>query len=169
MRLFKIDKDYIDTPLADFLENLLQSWKGTPFHPNMCEKQVGVDCVNFVAAIYSSISNIPFDVLKHNTDISFHNTKKAVEGFHSFLKRYPSSPVPVDVKSEESVITVRPGDAIICGPSNGGPGHCIIAGKTSLWHCSPDGVDTLGLGIFQRGVYHFKQVRRLRGDLICLN
>lgn len=38
-----------------------RSWKGTPYHLGSCIKGVGVDCAQFVAAVFKSAGIVPAD------------------------------------------------------------------------------------------------------------
>jgi hypothetical protein len=59
--------------------------------------------------------------------------------------------------------SIEPGDVIVTGPSNGGPGHVMLGGpeRNTLWHCNEGiGVRMTGIGFVdgaQRifGVYRF--------------
>lgn len=58
------------------LMNELSEWKGTKWIPGQACKGVGVDCVNFVVAVYKNIGSVPksFEMPVYYQDWSLHNS-----------------------------------------------------------------------------------------------
>lgn len=141
--------------IEDKIEEILMSWKDTPYMPGKSVKGRGVDCVHFITAIYDSLLGTQHDYSVLPQDMSFHNKQGAEAGLRRFFRMYPCSEVEGNV--------LQAGDIVICGPAgkNGGPGHGMIAGKHALWHVGNTGVCKAGLVVPQRGTESFRQIRRL--------
>lgn len=133
------------------LGEILREWEGTPYCPGQQCKGVAVDCVRFVSAVLDEMLCITTPMERLPQDASFHNKALVMRGMRRFFRRYPS------VKVEGSV---QPGDVLIMGPKNGGPGHAAIVGPTGYWHCFQNGVIMAGLHMPGGGVYNFKEARR---------
>lgn len=135
---------------------VIREWEGTPYGAGQKCKGVAVDCVRFVSSVLDELTGKSHDLDRLPQDASFHNKELVGAGLRSFLTMYPSDILPEGVPSE-------PGDVIVMGPRNGGPGHAAIVGKGAYWHCGPDRVCMGGLGFPDNGgVYTFKHIRRLR-------
>jgi cell wall-associated NlpC family hydrolase len=151
-RVSPLNVDTYSEEQRSFVECLLEEWRGTPYMPGQQCKGVATDCVRFVSAVLDEITGVPKTLERLPQDMSFHNPEKARSGLRSFLKKYPSEIVTDG--------TVQPGDVLIMGPLNGGPGHAAIVGKRGYWHCDSTGVVFAGLRIANHGVYYLKEVRR---------
>lgn len=130
----------------------IQSWEGTPYVPGQQCKGVAVDCVRFVSGVLDKIMGKTVKLPRLPQDASFHNPELTKKWLRIFLKHYPSTVVKNGI--------VEPGDVIIMGPRNGGPGHAAIIGAKGYWHCGTYGVCMGGLSVSGDGVYNFRQVRR---------
>jgi len=138
------------------IERLLAQWEFTPYLAGQCVRCRGVDCVHFIASIYDELTGKEYRHTKLPQDAAFHNKQEAEKNTRRFFKMYPCSPVEGGI--------VQPGDIVICGPvgKNGGPGHGMIVGVSSLWHVDSKCVCKAGLAVMQKGAYAFKQIRRLK-------
>jgi len=137
--------------LEQRLYKILLSWEDTPYCAGQQCRGVAVDCVRFVSAVLDEMLCMSNKMERLPQDASFHNPQLVKRGFRKFLKRYPS------VKVEGAV---QPGDVLIMGPKNGGPGHAAIVGLRGYWHCFHTGVTMGGLEMSGGGVYSFKEARR---------
>jgi len=124
------------------LGQILASWEGTRYVPGQRCRQVGVDCVRFVSAVLDELYHRPVatECPELPQDISMHNRRGALGGLRSFLRSYPE---------HERVFDgwVEPGDIIVSGPPQGGPGHAIIVGpmENTVWQASSPCVHYTGL------------------------
>lgn len=117
------------------VEEILKSWLGTKYVLGCQKKGVGVDCVRFVCGV---LDELYFGQIKQGhtylpPDRALNSPETAWKAMRQIVKRYD----PVEFESYSGgTMVVRPGDALITGPSNGGPGHCMIVGpkKPYLWH-----------------------------------
>lgn len=99
----------------------LESWVGTPYLIGQQCKGVGVDCVRFVGAILDFMGRTKTALEMLPADACFHDSKRATASMHAFRTLFR----PMDIVDDWRV---QPGDVVIVGPVNGGPGHGIIVG-----------------------------------------
>jgi len=137
--------------IEERLFEILQSWEDTPYCPGQQCRGVAVDCVRFVSAVLDEMLCKDTVMERLPQDASFHNAPLVRQGFRRFLKRYPCTKVEGNI---------QPGDVLIMGPRNGGPGHAAIVGLKGYWHCFHTGVTMAGLEMPGGGVYCFKEARR---------
>lgn len=113
------------------LARILGEWERTPFASGQCRKQMGASCQGFLAGLLDELygrrveSKIPILPI----DIGLHNRRKAKAGMKWFMRNYPNHERVNDG-------FVEPGDLVVVGPSDGGPGHCMFVGprENTLWH-----------------------------------
>jgi hypothetical protein len=127
-------------PALGALRIVLQSWHETPYMAGQALKGVGVDCVRFVCEVIRELEGqeeIP--LVNIPADASLHNRAGAMAAFHQIISAYQPA---------TRVSTLQPGDVLVIGPANGGPGHAMIAGpiKNTLWHSCSMGVQMTGIG-----------------------
>lgn len=147
MRSTLVHLDFEWEPLPDPLRGLgdrllheFEGWRGTPHRPGQKCKGVGVDCVRFVVSVLESLTGRVSGDVKIPQDASMHNKAAASRALRLFLSSWP---LHEDIKESGKV---QPGDVIIVGPPNGGPGHALIVGvqKNTLWHAANSGVRMCG-------------------------
>lgn len=150
-------------------QSLLDDWEGTPFMLGQRVKGVAVDCVNFVAAVLDEITGQKTSIASLPTDSCFHDPKRTYSAFRSFLCKY----LHTEVTPFDGVYHLEPGDIIVCGPKDGGPGHGMVVGveKNVLYHCDHLSVTRTGcsFGEKKNSVYCFKKVYRLSGKKAFLD
>ncbi len=79
------------------LRKVCQSWVGTPFHHNQRVKGAGVDCANFLIAVYSELGLIhEFDPGYYPPDWMMHRSRERFEEVLSRYARRVYSPLPGD-------------------------------------------------------------------------
>ena len=142
--------------ITDRLETVLQSWKGTPYKLGQQCKGIAIDCVRLVCGVLDEMYQQPYqkvEVLRD--DVAFHSRQAASDGFHTIMRLYPNHS---GIRGNE----VEPGDILICGSKQGGPGHAMIAGtrQSILWHTNSHKVVQTGLAFPQAGMYHLHRVLR---------
>ena len=128
----KLTWQNIDPVVEARLDSVLHVWKGTPYHENVQTPQAGVDCVRFVCAVADTMSHRdPLPIPRVPADQSFHCRESSMAALRLLMRRYGARRV------EDG--TLEPGDALITGPLNGGPGHVILAGTkpTEMWQSNP--------------------------------
>lgn len=137
----RIEWEPIDPDVMGRLEACLQRWSGTPYREMHQAARVGVDCVRFVCAVADQMSGKPpMAVDKVPSDRSLHDALGAMRAMRSLLRRYGARRV--------SSSTVQPGDVVIVGPKDGGPGHAMILGTkpNQVWQSSKPAVHYTGFG-----------------------
>lgn len=140
--------------VEDRLMEILHSWDGTPHMDGQQCRGVAVDCVRFVSAVLDELAGTNTQLDRLPQDASFHNADVCWKAFKRFMSEFPTK----DVLDSE----MQPGDVLITGPKNGGPGHAIIVGADgALWHCDGDFVSRMGLSIRGQGVFALKKIKRL--------
>lgn len=132
--------------------SILKSWDRTPYMINHQKKQVAVDCVRFVSGVLDELHGDFVDPAHLPLDTCFHQKDLCYSALKTFIQARDS------VKVEGAV--VQPGDVLVAGPVNGGPGHALIAGERYLWHCDTTGVCKTGLALRNAGAYFLKTIFR---------
>lgn len=111
------------------LREILEQWEDTPYLSGQAVPGIGVYCTAFVARVLDELYRQPDTPLPSlPNDIGFHNRAGALAGLRYFMRRYPNH-------TEVDGWMVEPGDVLITGPANGGPGHAMIVGPDpeTLW------------------------------------
>lgn len=139
------------------LEAILAGWAGTPYMAGQAQRGVGVDCVRFVCAVLDELQGVVREVATLPSDAAMHTRRGAIGVMRTIRKRFaPNDPVRDG--------SLEPGDVIVVGPSDGGPGHAMIVGtrKNELWHSTGRNVHRSGLA-FAQGYNRVFRVYRMRG------
>jgi len=145
------------------IEKIIHEWEGTRYQAGCQTKGVAVDCVRFVSGVLDELyGEGKVDLPRLPQDISFHDREGSMAGLKHFLTHYPH--VEADLNQ------LQPGDVIVAGPRDGGPGHGLICGETSMWHCDSRSVDMAGLCLNPVGAYFIKKAYRPlnRSKWLCL-
>ena len=126
--------------LARRVDLILKSWEKTPYRLGESCKGRGVDCIHFMSGVLDELYGFPREAIaKLQGDTCLHSPKSAKAAMRVIIRTYSSHKRVTDD-------TIEPGDALVTGPINGGPGHVMIAGTLNrLWHA------TLNNGIEQTG------------------
>jgi len=136
------------------LRRILKSWEGTPHMDGQRAKGVGVDCVQFVAAVLDELAGTETELKSLPKDTAFHQRDKAVAGMKLFIKHF---------NGEKVDEPYQPGDVFITGPLSGGPGHAIILGPDrGLWHSATNRVIRSGFDALNSPVYKHKATFRVK-------
>ena len=127
------------------LAQILAEWKGTPYCPNARIKgrQGGVDCVRFVCSVLDEFLQREAEpIYTLPPDAAMHTRAGALEVMRRIVRRYE----PVTAVEDG---TIKPGDVVVVGHPEGGPGHAMIAGTVpnTLWQASTTCVHFTGLGL----------------------
>lgn len=125
------------------LKSVLVSWQGTPYCVGQQQKQIGVDCIRFGCAVLDELYRRPLtDLPIRAPDASMHDPEGAFSVMRQIVRRYPNH-----VTIEDG--SVEPGDVLVVGPRNGGPGHMVIVGPqpNTLWQSSGGKVHFTGLSL----------------------
>lgn len=130
-----------DEAFGKKLATVLAAWQGTPYHEGQQAPGLGVDCVRFVCAVLDEMllrERTPISTLP--PDAAMHNRAGALGVMKKIASLYPH----VTVEDE----SLEPGDVVVVGPRNGGPGHAMIVGtqKNVLWHAVRPRVSRTGVG-----------------------
>lgn len=131
---------------GNFLATVLAEWDGTPYWPGQQARgpDGGVDCVRFVAAIIDRLKGTATPIETLPPDAAMHTRQKAIAAMLTILHALG----PADLIDGP----LQPGDVVITGPVDGGPGHAMIVGpqKNTLWESAGSGVHRVGLGTLGR-------------------
>lgn len=113
------------------LQEELESWEGTPYAEGQQCKGAGADCVRFACAIMDVIFGQKNDPRTLPHDAAWHSRASSVAALKQIMSLYRNVET---VQGNE----LEPGDIVVTGPRNGGPGHAMIVGgrPNELWHCS---------------------------------
>jgi len=138
----------IESHLEARLHYVLTSWVGTSYHPGWQCKGAGVDCVRFVCGVLDELYGVTTPIETLPPDTAMHNARGAVGVMHKIKVLYKPNMAVRDG-------TISPGDVVVMGPRDGGPGHALIAGpsRNTLWHSTGLGVQVTGLG-FADGIHN---------------
>jgi hypothetical protein len=128
------------------LDRVLRSWARTPYSSGQRLKGRGADCIGSVFGVIDELDGrlraqdpgLPQDTAMHHRDT-------AVVAMKEILRRY--APLRKLGAMGRAPLVVEPGDLLVTGLSNGGPGHLEMVGarKNELWHA------TAGPGFHQGG------------------
>lgn len=146
----------IDGSIADRIDIVLMSWLFTPYMSGQRVRKIGVDCVQFIPAIYDTLfSNAkPTPAPRLGPDSGIHNNRI---GFCvvSALK------APFDMFTVRDQ-TIEPGDVLVTrgfldpyGPER--MGHAVIAGKRpfSIFHAD------MTLGVCETSIHSMPGILRI--------
>lgn len=125
------------------LSFVLESWRGVPWIPGGYTREIGVDCVRFVACVLDDLGHtaIAPTLPRLAQDIGKHQPDAAALAADEMVRQWPHE----FLRGEE----VEPGDVIVTAGGKGGPAHALIVGlrPNTAWHCAPrSGVCCVGLG-----------------------
>ena len=130
------------------LEEVLASWQGTRYWPGQCSKGVGVDCVRFVCSVIDELSGKSHEeeVSTLPQDSAMHNRAGAIATMRTIKNRFR----PIKKITDGSL---EPGDIVVTGPVDGGPGHGMIVGprKNEIWHATHTRVQRTGVSVISKG------------------
>lgn len=130
------------------IEAVLSAWDGTPYMKGQQCRGAGVDCLRFVTAVldelnghaHCPIPNIPQDAAMHDPVL-------AARTMRAIIKAYGPATVVRDR-------IVEPGDVVVVGPPDGGPGHAMIVGSPRrIWHATNRSVQKTGTVIVGMKVF----------------
>lgn len=135
---------------------ILQTWEHTRYMPGQQMPGVGTDCVRFVCGVLDELYNRKTSLPRNVQDVALHDRKGAIRTMRHIRKLYPNHEKVTDG-------IIEPGDVIITGEQDGGPGHAILVGaeENTLWQAMYHGVQRCGLGLIQDyqrvfRIYRFK-------------
>jgi hypothetical protein len=119
-------------PFSPRLLEILRAWEGTPYMDRQQVCGYGVDCIRFMAAVIDELygfARVPLPDLPR--DMGMHDRRGATRAMRYIKRIYD----PVQIVRDG---TTQPGDVIVTGPTNGGPGHAIITGpeRNTMWETS---------------------------------
>lgn len=136
---------------------VLESWRRTPYAEAQRCKGVGVDCVRFVCSVFDELDGrvgIPLDEVPPDT--AMHAPETARAAMRKIIEAYgPAESVPLDRP-------LHPGDLVVAGPPDGGPGHALFVGAApnTLWHASRGGVVWTGIVVHHLEVFRGYRIPR---------
>lgn len=121
--------------LAGFVSRLsaiLESWRGTRYLAGSGAKKAGADCVGFVVGALDELFGTRTPRQDLPADASMHSHDGAIACMRAVRKAFRAHVVVRDG-------VLEPGDVIVTGPTDGGPGHAMLVGVRvgELWHCTP--------------------------------
>lgn len=142
--------------ITNRLDEVCRSWEHTPYMPGQREKGEGVDCVRFVCAVLDEMYGVHHEIPREVQDKSLHDPAGALKVTDLVRDYYPDH---VDLPADDR--GVEPGDVIITGHAQGGPGHAIIVGaqRNTMWQASRVAVRMGGLGLISQYQQIFTIVR----------
>lgn len=115
------------------LARILGSWEGTPYLHGQRHKGVGCDCVGATVGVLAEW--MQWKVPQFKTlppDAALHDREGAIKALLAIRRALPPHSQVEHAKS------AQPGDVLITGHTNGGPGHAIIVGtdRNTLWQAT---------------------------------
>lgn len=146
--------------IQDKIQKVLDSWEGTPYSIGQCQKGIGVDCVRFVCSVYDELYGFTRSEYKRlPQDVALHNKEGAINSMKEIIGLYDKAE-SIDPDTTTRT-TLQPGDALIVGPKNGGPGHCLIVGgkKNRVYHSLDPCVKWTGMKFFSKDQKLFRIYR----------
>lgn len=150
----------IDPSAEARIERVLASWKGTRYMAGACVKGHGVDCVRFVCAALDEILGLDRakEIQAMPPDTALHTRDGAMRVMRRLRRLYEPNRIVTDY-------TISPGDIVVTGHPQGGPGHAMIAGvrENTLWQASAGKVHFTGIALAaeQQTVFRVYRLGRL--------
>ncbi len=142
--------EYQPMPWGPEVERVCSSWAGTPYKEGAFSRGVAVDCVHFMGCVFDELFKTSrVDQIKSlRGDVSLHDREGVLRAMRAVLTVYPNERV--------RGLFLQPGDIVVTGPKNGGPGHVMISGlRGHLWHAtSAAGVSRTGYGLPSGHIYY---------------
>jgi len=131
----------VSAPWVARLERILLSWENTPYVPGQQKKQEGVDCIRFGCAVLDELycqRTTPLPL--RAADASMHDRPGSFSVMRDIMRRYPNHDTITSGETE-------PGDILVVGPAEGGPGHMMLVGhdRNTVWQASASKVHFTGL------------------------
>jgi len=118
------------------------------------------DCIRFVTGVLDTLYGWRRELPKnHPLDTALHSPEEAWAALRNLLRLYPEAEqVPPRM---DGVWEVQPGDIVVTGPSQGGPGHAILVGpdKNTCWEAADPHVCKIGIGLSYRTQRVYKVYR----------
>jgi cell wall-associated NlpC family hydrolase len=135
------------------IEKICALWDHTPYISGQQSpgEKGGVDCVRFVCAVLDACYGVDHNIPRQVQDRALHDPEGAQAVVTMIREYYPDHKDLPDGDRE-----VEPGDIIVTGHSQGGPGHAILVGarKNTLWQAMTRRVRMGGLGLLR----HYQQI-----------
>lgn len=128
---------------SDTVKAAIEHWEGTPYvlGSQAPGRSGGTDCVRFMAAVLDRLFWKRTAIETLPQDQALHDRAGAIAAMLSIRKLYMPNRVVRDG-------TLEPGDVLVLGPRNGGPGHVMIAGADRfLWHAEGPGGEVVRTGL----------------------
>ncbi len=142
--------------ISERIRRILKEWEGTPHMDGQQTKGVACDCVHFVAGVLDELAGTTTPLNVFPPDSAFHSKETAWKAFRQFKNRFDGIEVP-----KKTIF--QPGDVLIVGPRNGGPGHAVLVGADEdIWHCNSRKVVRTGLGYLRIASVRFKKALRFK-------
>ena len=141
MRTYPLRMDWEPLPanLGNAQERLgsaLETWKGTPYLSGQRRRGIGGDCIGDIFGVIDDTDGRPrAQNPKLPADTSLHDRKSAYRAVVAIRRLY----APAErVRRVEGKLIVQPGDLLVVGTSDGGPGHLMMVGvrKNTVWHAT---------------------------------
>jgi len=133
------------------IDEVLTSWEDTPYMAGEQAKGVGTDCIRFVCGAMDELYGTSHPIPREMQDISMHNTKGAVRIMKKIRENWPNHRT---LGPDERIL--QPGDVIVTGQAQGGPGHAILVGaqRNTVYQATKKGVRKGGWGF----ISYFQQI-----------
>lgn len=129
--------------VADRLREVILPWRGTRYAKGQSCRGVATNCVGFLCRVLEELQGEPArEIPVVADDAAFHDRKTATAAMRKIIAAY--GPVARSFRPHREgagTIVVTPGDVLITGPANGGPGHAAIVGweRNTIWQASSGG------------------------------
>lgn len=116
------------------LERILAGWRGTRYLAGSGARGTGADCVGFVAGVLDEMFGTTTPRSHLPADLSLHSRVGAIAAMRAIRRTFRAHYAVKDG-------VLEPGDVVVTGPVDGGPGHAMIVGcrRAQVWHCTPGG------------------------------
>lgn len=132
------------------LTHALQAWAGTPYGSGQGVMGGAADCIGSVFGIIDWLDGVERDRASLPADVALHDRPTAIKAMLQLMRTY--GPTKLQPGAD-----LEPGDLVVVGQHNGGPGHIMIVGTqpNTLWDSQPlAGFQMRGWGLTDRQVFH---------------
>ncbi len=133
------------------IEKACRRWQHTRYMAGQQVPDMGVDCVRLVCGIMDELYGVKHEIPRGIQDQSLHDPEGAQTVTDLLCEYYPDH-----TSLDNGDRCVEPGDVIVTGHAQGGPGHAILVGaqKNTLWQAMRKQVRMGGFGLLE----HYQRI-----------
>jgi hypothetical protein len=151
-----------DLALRPYIDAAIRGWIGTKYMSGQQVRGAHADCVRFACGVLDDLYGRR-RILPRNLaiDAAIHAPEEAWAQLRRLLEVYPEAEALHP--DEDGIWNVEPGDVVVTGLKNGGPGHLVIVGAraSTCWEAPRPACAVREIGIGLHPTQHVKHAFRM--------